>query len=259
MPNPIFTRPSALRLFAGALVAASMLMAQPKPKSQKELDAIVAMQSAPDPDARIKASNELLTKFADTEFKPWAYYFIASSYREKNDHTNTIVWSERVVENDPQSAFGGHARVMIAAALATTTKEFDFDKEEKLGRADKLAKESIGILSAAPKFNPGIPDDQWELIKKDYISEAYAAMGLSATIRKNWPEAITQFKKSLETAANGDPVVMVRLAGAYNSAGKFDDAIAAADQVIAAQGIHPTIAQVAKSEKEKAMKAKSAK
>jgi tetratricopeptide (TPR) repeat protein len=259
MPNPHRIRLSAVRIAAGFLVAASMLMAQPKPKSQKELDAIVAMQSAQDPDARIKAANELLTKFADTEFKPWAHYFIASSYREKNDHTNTIIWAERVIESDGKSAFGGHARVMIAAALATTTKEFDFDKDEKLGRADKLAKEAVEILTAAPKFNPGIPDDQWELIKKDYISEAYAALGLSASVRKNWNEAIAQFRKSLESAANGDPVVMVRLSGAYNSAGKYDEAIAAADQVIAAQGIHPSIQQVAKSEKEKAMKAKSAK
>lgn len=252
-------RNSIIRLVAGVLVAGGALVAQPQAKSQKELDAIVAMQSATDPDARIKAGNELLTKFADTQFKSFALYFITSSYREKNDPTNTIVYGERVVEADPKSAFAGHARVMIASATASTTKEFDFDKEEKLGRAEKTAKEAIEVLKTAPKFNPAIPDDQWEQIRKDYISEAYSALGLAATVRKNWDSAITNYKLSMESAVNPDPASMVRLVAAYNSANKPDEAIALADKILAMPNLHPSIAQFAKGEKEKATKAKGAK
>ena len=42
---------------------------QPKPKSQKEVDAIMAIQNAQDPDARVNAAEALLHNFADTEFK----------------------------------------------------------------------------------------------------------------------------------------------------------------------------------------------
>jgi lipopolysaccharide biosynthesis regulator YciM len=241
------------------LAAGSLMMAQPKPKSQKEVEAIMAMQGATDADSRIKAANELITKFADTQFKPMALYMIASSYREKNDHTNTIVYSERAIDAEPKSAFAGHARIMIAASLGATTKEFDFDKEEKLGRGENLAKEALEVLQAAPKFNPGIPDDQWDLIKKDYLAEGYAALGILASVRKNWDAAITNFKTSVETTPNPDPVVMVRLTSAYNNAGKFDDAIALADKVAAIPNLPAQIAQFVKMEKDKAVKAKGSK
>ena len=67
-----------LRLVAGSL-AAAVLLAQakaPTPKSQKEVDALNAMIQAADNDTRIKAANELLTKFADTDFKGLALYMI---------------------------------------------------------------------------------------------------------------------------------------------------------------------------------------
>ena len=151
-----------LRLVAGSL-AAAVLLAQakaPTPKSQKEVDALNAMIQAADNDTRIKAANELLTKFADTDFKGLALYMITNSYNEKKDATNTIVYGERVIEADGKSALGAHARIMIATSLATTTKEFDFDKEEKLGRADKLSKEAVEVIKTAAKINPALTDEQ---------------------------------------------------------------------------------------------------
>ena len=61
-----------LRLVTGSLAAALLLAQgkQPAPKSQKEVDALNAMFQATDNDGRIKAANELLTKFADKAFCP---------------------------------------------------------------------------------------------------------------------------------------------------------------------------------------------
>ena len=61
------------RLIVGGILAlvtgTSGLMAQkqPTPKSQKEVEALQAMFNAQDPDTRIKAAEDLLTKFADTQ------------------------------------------------------------------------------------------------------------------------------------------------------------------------------------------------
>lgn len=249
-----------LRLVTGSLAAALLLAQgkQPAPKSQKEVDALNAMFQATDNDARIKAANELLTKFADTDFKALALYMITNSYNEKKDTTNTIVYGERVVEADPKSALGAHARVMIATSLAMTTKEFDFDKAEKLGRADKLAKEAVEVIKTAPKFNPALTDEQWEQAKQGYTSEAYIALGMASSIRKNWDDAITNF----DLAAKADPsnhATFVRLGAAQLSAGKHDDAIATLDKVIATQGVDPAIVSYAKTERERAAKAKGAK
>ena len=41
---------------------AAILTAQPKPKSQQEVDAIMAIQSAQTPDAQIQAVENLITK-----------------------------------------------------------------------------------------------------------------------------------------------------------------------------------------------------
>jgi len=249
-----------LRVVTGSL-AAALLFAQgkqPQPKSQKEVDALNAMFQAADNDARIKAANELLQKFADTEFKPLALYMIANSYNEKKDMTNTIVFGERVVEADGKSALGAHARVMISTALAMTTKEFDFDKEEKLGRADKLSKEALEVLKTAPKFNPGLTDEQWDQAKKGYAGEAYVAMGMAQVIRKNWAGAIENYKLATETdPSNG--ATWVRLGAAQVNAAKYDDAIATLDKVIAQPGADAAVVSYAKSEREKAVKAKGAK
>lgn len=249
-----------LRLVTGSL-AAALLLAQgkgPAPKSQKEVDALNAMFQAADNDARIKAANELLTKFADTDFKGLALYMLTTSYNEKKDTTNTIVYGERAVEADPKSALGAHARIMIATSLAMTTKEFDFDKEEKLGRADKLAKEAVEVIKTAPKFNPSLTDEQWDGAKKGYTSEAYVAMGMTATVRKKWDDAIANYK----LAGEADPTngaTFVRLGAAQLSASKYDDAIATLDKVIGTAGTDPAIVSYAKAEKERAVKAKGAK
>ena len=249
-----------LRLVAGSL-AAAVLLAQakaPTPKSQKEVDALNAMIQAADNDTRIKAANELLTKFADTDFKGLALYMITNSYNEKKDATNTIVYGERVIEADSTSALGAHARIMIATSLATTTKEFDFDKEEKLGRADKLSKEAVEVIKTAEKINPALTDEQWDAGKKGYTAEAYIALGMTATVRKNWAEAMANYK----TAADTDPsnsATFVRLGAAQVSAAKYDDAIATLDKVLAMPGQDAVILNYAKAEKEKAVKAKGAK
>lgn len=249
-----------LRLVAGSL-AAAVLLAQakaPTPKSQKEVDALNAMIQAADNDTRIKAANELLTKFADTDFKGLALYMITNSYNEKKDATNTIVYGERVIEADGKSALGAHARIMIATSLATTTKEFDFDKEEKLGRADKLSKEAVEVIKTAEKVNAALTDEQWDAGKKGYTAEAYIALGMTATVRKNWAEAMANYKM----AADSDPsnsATFVRLGAAQVSAAKYDDAIATLDKVLAMPGQDAVILNYAKAEKEKAVKAKGAK
>ena len=249
-----------LRLVAGSL-AAAVLLAQakaPTPKSQKEVDALNAMIQAADNDTRIKAANELLTKFADTDFKGLALYMITNSYNEKKDATNTIVYGERVIEADGKSALGAHARIMIATSLATTTKEFDFDKEEKLGRADKLSKEAVEVIKTAEKVNPALTDEQWDAGKKGYTAEAYIALGMTATVRKNWAEAMANYKMAAE-ADPSNSATFVRLGAAQVSAAKYDDAIATLDKVLAMPGQDAVILNYAKAEKEKAVKAKGAK
>ncbi|HTM50395.1 MAG TPA: tetratricopeptide repeat protein [Bryobacteraceae bacterium] len=245
-------------LLAGALALISgvtglMAQKQPTPKSQKEVEAIQKMFGAQDPDARIKAADELMTKFADTEFKTLAMYLTAASYEQKNDFDKMIIWCERTVQADPKNYA---CMLMMSGGIAKRARENDLDLTEKLTRADTLAKQALDALKDAPKPNPQMADADWEAAKKDYVSQAHESFALAAMLRKKYDVAIAEFKQSVEGAANPDQATMVRLGQAYNLAGKYDDAIAILDKVMADPKAHPQIKQFAQAERVRAVQGK---
>lgn len=236
------------RTLACAALAASLLPAQtanpkqPQPKSQKEVEAIQAIRQAQDPDARIAAAKDLVTKFADTEFKATAFYIGAFSYQQKGDLENAIVWAEQALEADPR--FYG-AMLMIANALALRTQEFDLDREEKLGRAEKLAKQAIELINSSPKPLSDITDEQWEAAKKDFLAQAHEALGLAALVRKNYAACASELSTAASLATQQDPTLMVRLANCQIQTGKIDEALALLDKVLNDPNAVPQVKNVA--------------
>ncbi len=109
------------------------------------------MFGAADPDARIKAAENLITKYADTDFKALALYFEAVSYQQKNDFEKMVVYGEQAIQADPKQYA---ALLMIAKGIAQRTREFDLDREEKLTKAEKYAKDGMAVLKDAPKPSP---------------------------------------------------------------------------------------------------------
>ncbi len=239
---------------AALMAQATAQPKQPHVKSQKEAEAVIAIQNATDPDARIAAVNNLLEKFSDTEFKAIALYMAAASAQQKNDYNNMVIYAQRTLEADPTN-YG--AMLMLATGLAQHTREFDLDRDEKLAKADKYAHDAMNLIKDAPKPRPDITDEQWANAKKDFTSQAYDALGLAAMDKKQYDVAITQFKTSIDTAATPDPATFVRLAACYNLAGKPDDALATVEKVLAMPNLHPTIRQVAQAERARAMQAKN--
>jgi tetratricopeptide (TPR) repeat protein len=226
---------------------------QPKPKSQEEFTALQAIFSAPDADGRIKAAENLITKFGDTEYKSVAMTVIASSYEQKGDSDNAIVWSEKTLEVDPHSF---QAKLTIATELARKTREHDLDRDEKLGRADSLLKSAQEDIQAALRPRADVTDEQWGGFKKMLMAQSYEVAGMIALARKNFDLAAENFKKALTGNPQTDPGTQVRLANVYNLQGKSAEAIAVLDQVLAAPALHPQIKAAAEAEKAKATNAK---
>ena len=83
-------------------------------------------------------------------------------------------------------------------------------------------------------------------------------MGLSAMVRKNWDVAITEFKTAVASTDKPDPATQVRLASAYDAAGKYDDALPILDKLMAQTDLHPSIRQFAQAERVRAMQGKGA-
>lgn len=227
-------------------VAVPALLGQPKPKSTAEFDALKAMFGATTPDARIAAAENVLTKFVDSDFKATALYFEAASYREKGDYEHAVVFGERTLEADPKHY---QAMLLLAELIAQHTKEFDLDREEKLAQVQKYATGALDIVKDAPKPNPNLTDDQWTAAKKDFASEAHTSLGMAAMVRKKYDVAESEFKLSIEGAEHADPASIVRLGKAYSEDGKYDEAIAQFDKVMAMQDVDVRVKQVAQAER----------
>jgi tetratricopeptide (TPR) repeat protein len=245
----------ALALAAGV----SSLMAQaappkaPAPKSKEELAALQALVNArSNPDDTIKAAEELITKFADTDFKDMALFSEAGAYEQKRDFDKAQTYAERCLEANPKYF---QASLMLAELLAQSTRENDLDKEEKLSKSEKYAHDAIQMVAAAPKPNPQLSDQQWEEAKKDLTADAHNALGLAALVRKKYDVATTEFKTAADGAAHPEPAYLVREASALQLSGKNDEAIAICDKLMADTSVFPQIRQVAQAVRATAIKA----
>lgn len=244
---------TALKICGALALACSLAVAQPKPKSQSEVEALQAIMQATDPKAKILAVETLLTKFADTEFKTWALLNAADAAQRSGDSDTMIIYAERALESDPKSY---DAMLMIAGALSQRTREHDLDREEKLNKAEKMAKDAAEAVKTAAKPNPQITDEQWEGMKKETQASAHETLGIIAMVRKKPDVAITHFNQGLTLLPQPNPSLIVRLAGAYNQAGKPDEAIAALDKLSGATNLHPAVKQLSDRERQNAMKLK---
>ncbi len=236
-----------------SLGSLTLLNAQPKPKSQAEVTALQTMFSATDMDARIKAGDDVLLNFANTEFKPFVLVTIADAYNRKGDNAKMTVYAERAIEADPKNY---QAMLMLATGIASKVRENDLDKDARLAQSEKYANDALAALQDAPKMNPGLTDDQWAAAKKDYAADAHQALGMAATARKKNDVAISEYTLAVNTASNPDPATSVRLGQALNKAGKYTEAIAVLDKVMAQPDVNPQVKQFAQAERVRAVTAK---
>jgi len=237
---------SRITLLCGVLTLGfSPLWAQ-KPKSQKESDALQAVMAAKSPDDQVKAIENVLTNFADTEYKVMLLQVAMQIESQKGDFAQITFYAERLLEADPKNAF---AFVTLAGETARRTRENDLDKEEQLTKVDKWAKAGIEAAKNMPKPRPDLTDEQFEGVKKDLQSQAYVAMGMAATLRKKSDDAIANYKQAAAVSATPDSTVWVRLGQAYMDSGKLDDAAAAFDKALADPTAPEQVKQIAKAKK----------
>jgi tetratricopeptide (TPR) repeat protein len=222
-------------------VGLSGLMAQPKPKSNGERKAILAIQSATEPDAIIKASEDLLSNYADSDFKEYALTMEAKAYQIKHDDDNAQVFADRVLQINPKAYT---MQLLIGEAITPNIKEHDLNHDEEITKCTKLFTDSIENAKAAVKPNPQVSDADWEQAKKYAIAEAYNGLGMLASIQKGkQDEAVKEFQLAVDNDPEQD-AYGTRLANALLVAGKKAEAIAVCDKLLAKPNLHPTIKQV---------------
>jgi len=233
-----------------------LLNAQPKPPAPDELKALQEIVNSKTVETRVAATDKFVQSFPKSEYRNFALTMAADAYESTGNTTKAIIYYQQALEANPKDY---NAMLMLAAETARTTREFDLDKEEKLGKAEKYAKDGMALIPGAVKVNPQVTDAQWDAAKKDDMARGHEALGLIAMARKKYDDAANEFKTATETASEPQPATFIRMAGAYTDAGKPDQAIPALDKVLAMPSLPDQFKKVAQSEKDRAEKAKTAK
>jgi tetratricopeptide (TPR) repeat protein len=239
---------------AAFALGVSPLRAQ-KVKSQKEQQAILAVQTAATPDDRIKAIENVLTNFADTEFKVPLLQMAVQSEEQKGDYAQIVFYGERLLKADPKNAF---AQVTLASETARHTRENDLDKDQQLAKVDTWAKEGIEDAKVAPKPRADVPDADWENVRKDMEAQGYVALAMADVLRKNYDSAATNYKQSLAVESTPNPATLVRLAQVYMDQGKLDDANYTLDKAINTPNAPEQVKTIAQNFKAQIAKARAA-
>jgi len=227
-------------------------------KTAEEQKALQTLMQADSPDAQIAAAEAFVVHHPHSDFKPLALLGEAQAYQKKGDYDHEIVFGELALDSDPDDGTKVQALIFLANAIAAKTGEFDFDREEKLAKVEKYATAALDLLKTMPKPNPALPDQAWAADKADMIGDAHVALGIDQMSRKDYGKAIEEFRTAVETAKDPDAAAYVRLAAAYDKAGKYDEALAVCDKTLALPGLAPVVASAARSERETALKMKGA-
>lgn len=249
-------RKRAFEILVLSAAAAALVMAQKKSKSDKETQAIQAIQKAKTPDDVIAAVENLITKFADTEFKSPALVAEAEAWDQKGDSIKAVTTGRLAIEADPKNV---DALLLVALELAGHTRDGDLDKNDKLAEAEKDIKTGMDLIPTATKPAPQVTDAQWDEEKKYFTSRAHFGEGLVDMDRKKYNDAVNEYKLAVDGSPKPDALWMIRLGNAYDLVGKYDDAIAVLDKVIAMPDLNPQFKNVAQNERANALKGKGGK
>jgi tetratricopeptide (TPR) repeat protein len=226
------------------------------PKSPEEGAAIQAVLQGATADERIAAAENFLKTYPESDFRALALVGEAQAYQLKNNNDKVVLLAEQSLDAKPTDAWKLEAYLMLARSLAQTTHENDLDREEKLTRSAKYANSALDLLKTIENPNPALTDEQWDGAKANFAAEAHHSLGLEEYLRKNWTQAIAELKMAVEMTKDPDPVAEVRLAAAYEKAGKYDEAIAMCDKLMAMPDLHPSIRHLAQAERARSYQAK---
>jgi len=240
-------------ILAAVFLTAFLAWAQ-KPKSKGEIEALQAVQKATTNDERLKAIDNVLTKFVDTEYKGVLLSMALQTAQQKGDLAQTTFYAQQILEGDPKNA---QAQATLAFETARRIRENDLDKEEQLGKAEKYADQALANAPTMPKPQSNVTDADWDSRRKDFMSQAHESKGMVAMIRKKRDVAVTEFKAAVDVSAAPDPATVVRLGQAYMDAGQYDEAAAAFDKAINMPNVMQQVKDVAAAKKADALKRKA--
>jgi len=212
-----------------AAAAAPQGKRPPQAKTQPEFEAYKTAIALSDPAAVEKAADDFATKFPDSELRVVLYKAAMQKYQMANNADKMESMARKALTLDPDDP---EALVGVAQVLAETTHDTDLDKDQKIDEAKKDAERALVTVDTDVP-TAGYPPEKIDQFKRYIKSEAYAILGTLASNAKNWPDAETNLKKSIDAFPEQvDSVAVLRLAVALDMQNKVPDALKYANQAV---------------------------
>jgi len=210
---------------------------QPQAQTQDEYKAYQEAAAKPDPTSLEQAANDFAAKYPTSELRSVLFQREMTMYQASNNAEKTIEAGKKVIAIDPDNAA---ALVTVALVIANKTRDNDLDRDERMAEASKYANHALEVIDNGTGVPAGTPEDKVPMFKELVRSMAYSSLGTVEFNRKNYAQAETYLRKSVEsTTLQPDPVTWLQLSLALDRENKFADALQAANKCIEIAQNHP--------------------
>ena len=201
----------------------------PQAKTQPEFNDYKAAMSLTDAANTEKAADDFATKYPDSELRVMLYKTAMQRYQQANNADKMMEMAQKALTYDPDDP---EALIGVAQVLAERTRDTDLDKDQRLAEAKKDAERALSTIDTDVPSS-GYPPEQLAAYKGFLRSNAYAVLGAIASDNKNWPDAETNLRKSIDAfPQQPDAVAVLRLAVALDMQNKFPEALKYANQAV---------------------------
>ena len=213
---------------SAAQPAAPAAKRQPKAKSQAELDAYKAAVASADPVALEKAADDFSAKFPDSELSPLLYRTVMRAYQAANNGDKLMEMGERLLKADPNDP---ESLVDVAQMILERTRDSDLDKDQRRAQAMTYAQHALETMDTDVPL--GLTPEQETAFKGLMRSNAYSLIGTLQFDAEKYGDAADSYQKSIDAFPDQpDPVVVLRLAMAFDKQGKYPDALKVANRAV---------------------------
>jgi tetratricopeptide (TPR) repeat protein len=221
---------------AGQAATAPQGKRPPQAKTQPEFQAFNAAMALTDAGAVEKAADDFAAKYPDSELRALLYKAAMTKYMQTNNAEKMLDTAQKALTFDPDDP---EALVGVAQVLAERTRDTDLDKDQKLAEAKKDAERALVTIDTDVP-TAGYDPARIDAFKRYVRSDAYAILGALASNAKNWPEAETDLRKSIDAFPEQvDSVAVLRLAIALDNENKIPEALKVANQAVDLTKDHP--------------------
>lgn len=202
----------------------------PQAKSQDEFKAYQEVIAKPDTAQMEQAADAFAQKFPTSDLRTVLYTGLLNTYRNAGATDREVAVGRKSLAIDPTDPV---PNVLVALALAQSTRDTDLDKEDRLNEATKDAQRAIDNIDTGMAIPPNTPPEKVQAAKNSILEMAYETMGTVAMTKKDFPAAEAAFRKGLQIdPTKPDGVLYLRLAIALDNQKKYPEAMEATENAI---------------------------